>query len=217
MAAWKRARGPPDRSVNGFERFDLSRTDVHDRLLICPTGDAHSSATMTDVQTDTPAIEYETVRTIGKLVLTTLSLLFLLSLVSLLPGVDRLIPGTPVTFAAVVGAIVTLAIVALLLYLAPALAKLVRSTLEGPTHVVDDVSDIVQLLVVFVAVLVAHRGLEPAIVPLLGSVTWVYDVVFFAIALPPLSILAARLYVSLDPMAELLADRVSTDESDEPS
>ena len=172
---------------------------------------------MTDTQTDTPAIEYETVRTIGKLVLTTLSLLFLLSLVSLLPGVGRLIPGTPVTFAAVVGAVVTVAIVALLLYLAPALAKLVRSTLEGPTHVVDDVSDIVQLLVVFVAVLVAHRGLEPAIVPLLGSVTWVYDVVFFAIALPPLSILAARLYVSLDPMAELLADRVSTDESDEPS
>ena len=204
-------------AVNGFERFDLAKTDVHDRLLICPTGDAHSSATMTDTQTDASAIEYETVRTIGKLVLTTLSLLFLLSLVSLLPGVDRLIPGTPVTFAAVVGAVVTLAIVALLLYLAPALAKLVRSTLEGPTHVVDDVSDIVQLLVVFVAVLVAHRGLEPAIVPLLGSVTWVYDVVFFAIALPPLSILAARLYVSLDPMAELLADRVSTDESDEPS
>ncbi len=172
---------------------------------------------MTDVQTDPPAFEYETVRTIGKLVLTTLSLLFLLSLVSLLPGIDRLIPGTPVSFAAVVGAVVTLAIVALLLYLAPALAKLVRSTLEGPTHVVDDVSDIVQLLVVFVAVLVAHRGLEPAIVPLLEGMAWIYDVVFLAIALPPLSILAARVYVSLDPMADLLAERFSTDESDDRS
>ncbi|WP_049925684.1 hypothetical protein [Halopiger goleimassiliensis] len=164
---------------------------------------------MTDARTEPPAIDYRTVHSIGKLLLTTLSLLFLLSLVSLLPGVDRLIPGTPVTFVAVVSAIVTVAVVALLLYLAPALARLVRKTLTGPDRVVDDVASIVQLSVVFVAVLVAHRGLEPAITPLLEGLAWMYDVVFLAVALPPLAILAARLYVSLDPMAELLADRLS--------
>lgn len=163
---------------------------------------------MTDTRTDPSAIDHDTVHSIGKLLLAALSLLFLLSLVSLLPGVDRVIPGTSIPFVAVVSAIVTVAIVALLLYLAPALARLVRSTLHGPAQVVDDVAAIVQLLVVFVAVLIAHRGLAPAIVPLLDGAAWVYDVVFLAIALPPLGILAARLYVSLDPMAELLADAV---------
>ncbi|EMA39512.1 hypothetical protein [Halobiforma nitratireducens] len=157
-------------------------------------------------------MDRDTVRTVGKLLLATLAAILLLSLMSLLPGIDRVIPGTPVTFVAVVGAIVTVAIVALLLYLAPALASLLRSTLEGPPSIVDDVASIVQLFVVLVAVLVAHRGLEPAIAPLLGDLAWTYDVVFLVIALGPLAILAARIYVSIDPIAELFADRVVGDE-----
>ncbi|WIV66208.1 hypothetical protein [Natrialbaceae archaeon AArc-T1-2] len=157
------------------------------------------------------AVDHETLRSVSKLVLSTLSLILLLSVVAVLPGVGHVIPGTPMTFVAAVGAIATVAIVGLLLYLAPALAKLVRSTLEGPQPVVDDVASIVQLFVVLVAVLVAHRGLAPALTPLLGGAVWVYDLVFLALALPPLAILAARLYVSLDPMAELLAESVTDD------
>ncbi|WP_244510172.1 hypothetical protein [Natronobacterium texcoconense] len=161
-------------------------------------------------------MDHDTVRTVGKLLIATLSAILLLSLISVLPGVDRVIPGTPVTFVGVVGAIVTVAIVALLLYLAPALASLLRSALEGPPAVVDDIASIVQLLVVFLAVIVAHRGLAPLFVPLLGDAGWTYDVVFLAIALPPLAILAARLYVSLEPISELLAERVTRgDERDE--
>ena len=167
-------------------------------------------------------VDRDTVQSVGKLVLATLALIWLLYLVSILPGVDRVIPGTPVTFAAIAGAIATVTIVGLLLYLAPALADLVRSTVDGPAQVVDDVASIVHLFVVLVAVLVAHRGLAPLLVPILEqpagihNAGWMYDVLFLALALPPLAILAARIYVSIDPISELLADKVtrSTTETD---
>ena len=160
-------------------------------------------------------VDRDTVQSVGKLVLATLALIWLLYLVSILPGVDRVIPGTPVTFAAIAGAIATVTIVGLLLYLAPALADLVRSTIDGPAQVVDDVASIVHLFVVLVAVLVAHRGLAQLLVPILEqpagieNAGWMYDVLFLALALPPLAILAARVYVSLDPISELLADKVA--------
>lgn len=162
---------------------------------------------MADNRATFGSLDHESAHRIGKLLLATLALVLLLSLAWLLPGIGRVVPGTPVTFVAVLGALVTLAIVSLLLFLAPALATLVRSTLEGPQHVVEDVATIVQLLVVFVAIVVAHRGLEPVIVPLFGGAGWAYDVLFFALALPPLAVVALLLYVSLDPMAQVLADR----------
>ena len=170
---------------------------------------------MTETRPSVPeSLDRDTVQSVSKLVLATLSLVFVLYLASILPGVDRLVPGAPVTVAAVVGAVVTVAVVGLLLYLAPTLAELVRSTLQGPETVVDDVAAIVHLFVVLIAVLVAHRGLERAVVPLLGGAAWVYDVLFLALALPPLAILAARLYVSLDPISELVAGKVTASDRD---
>lgn len=158
------------------------------------------------------SLDDDTVLVTTKLVVAMLALSGLLTLVSLLPGVDRLIPGTPVSFVALIGAAVTLAVVGLLLLLAPTLAELVRSTVTGPASVVEDVAAIVNLFVVLLAVLVAHRGLAPAITPLLDSAAWTYDVVFLAFALPPLAILAARLYVSLDPISEHLATKLTGSE-----
>lgn len=155
------------------------------------------------------AVDRDTARTIVKLVLSALGLLAVLALVSLLPGIDRVVPGTPVSIVALASAIVTVALVGLLFLLAPTLAALVRSTFEGAEQVVDDVASIVHLFVVLLAVLVAHRGLAPAIVPVLDGAAWAYDVVFFAIALGPLAILVARLYVSLDPISELLAAKIA--------
>jgi len=170
---------------------------------------------MTENRFEYAAVDRETVRRIGKLLLATLALILVLTLVSFLPGIDRLVPGSPITFLAVVSAIVTIATVALLLSLAPAVATFVHSVVQGPTQVVEDIAAISQLLVVFVAMVIAHRGLAPAVVPLLGEIAWVYDVVFFAIALPPLAILAVRVYVSLDPMADLLAERVIRSTTDD--
>lgn len=148
-----------------------------------------------------------TVRVVSKIVLSVLSLAFLLYLVTLLPGVDRLIPRTPITFAAVIAAIVAAAVVALLVYVAPRLAALIRDTFQGPQAVVENIGGAVHWLVLLAAVLVAHRGFTGAITPFLDGFVWVYDMVFLIIALVPMVFLSVRLYAALDPGAEFLADR----------
>lgn len=156
----------------------------------------------------TSAVGHDTVRSVSKLLLSTAALVFVLSLLTLLPGVDRLVPETPVTFAALLGAVVTIAVVALLLSLAPRLASLARMTLAGPRDVVENLASVVYWLVVLAAVLVAHSGLAGAVTPLFDGATWAYDVGFLLLALPPVTVVAARLYVTLDPGADLVADTV---------
>ena len=66
------------------------------------------------------------------------------------------------------------------------------------------------------AVIVAHWGLAPAVTSLIP--TWVYDVGFLVLSLPPLAFVAARLYHTLDPAADLVTDRVvGTSEKDDES
>jgi len=159
----------------------------------------------------TSSVGRETVRSVAKILLAAGSLLFVAYLVSLLPGVDRIVPQTPVSIAALVGAFVTVVVVALLLVAAPKLAQLTRMALTGPRDVVENLASLVYWLVALTAVLIAHRGLAGAVVPLLGA--WVYDVVFLLAALPAVAIVAARLYAALDPAAELFADSVTETDS----
>lgn len=159
-------------------------------------------------------LDRDVVRSVSKILLAAASLAFVLYLLSLLPGVDRLVPQTPVTFAAVVGAIVTVAVVALLAHAAPRLATLVRMSLTGPRAVVENVASIVYWLVVLAAVLVAHRGLAGVVTPFLDGAGWLYDVAFLLFALPAVAVIAARLYVTLDPAADLFADRIAGDTDD---
>ena len=161
------------------------------------------------------SVDRETVRTVAKSLLAVVSLVFLLYLVRLLPGVDRLVPQTAVTFAAVVGAVVTALLVGLLLYAAPKLASLTRVSLDGPETVVENIASIVYWLVVLGAILVAHRGFAGAVVPLFGGSEWIYDVVFLIAALPVLAFVAVRLYHNLDPGAELVADGVAGDSKEQ--
>lgn len=161
----------------------------------------------------TGSVGHETVRSVSKILLGAAALVFVAYLVSLLPGVDRLVPQTPVTFAALIGAFVTLVVVALLLSAAPKLAELTRMALGGPQEVIENFASLVYWLVVLAAVLVAHAGLAGALVPFLGGVAWLYDVAFLLLALPAVAFVAARLYASIDPTAELLADRVAGSEN----
>lgn len=149
-----------------------------------------------------------TVRSVSKILLTAVSLIFVLYLVTLLPGADRIVPQTPVTVAALVGTIVSLALVALLLYAAPKVAALARMSLQDPQKLVENVVSISYWLVVLAAVFVAHRGLTGALVPFFEGFAWLYDVVFLLLALPILAFIVARLYVSVDPGADLLADAI---------
>jgi hypothetical protein len=150
------------------------------------------------------------VRAATKVVLGVGALVLVLALASMLPGVGRLLPESPVGVLAVAGALTALAVAALLVYLARGLAALVRVSLDGPREVVEHLASVVHWVVVLFAVLVVHAGLGAVVTPVLGGLTWLYDVALLLVALVPLTVVAARLYVSLDPAADLLADRLDS-------
>jgi len=162
------------------------------------------------------AVDESTLRSSIRLLLAAVGLVFLLFLVSLLPGLDRLVPQTPVSFAALVGAVVTLAVVGLLVVLAPMLASLVRVTLAEPKELVEHLASVVLYFVLLVAVLVAHQGLAAAVTPFLGGAAWLYDIAFLLLSLPPLIVVAVRLYAALDPATDLLTRKVTTSGAREP-
>ncbi len=175
---------------------------------------------MTETEsTATDAFDRDTVRSASRVAIAALALVGVLYLFTLLPGVDRLVPLTPVTVAAVASAVVTAAVVALLLFAAPKVASLTRAALhrtDAAAHVervVENASAMAYWLVVLAAVLVAHRGLAGAVVPLIGGFAWAYDAAFLLAAFVPLVFVVARLTVTVDPLSELVADRVASGES----
>lgn len=153
-------------------------------------------------------IERETARTVGKVLFGAVALVFLTYLAALLPGVDRLIPGTAISFGLVVRAIGTIAVAGVLAYAASGLATLTRTAIDA-RPVAENVASVVYWLVILAAVLVAHWGLAPLAATLFGSSVWIYDTLFLLAALGPLLVVAVRLYVTIDPAADLFAERVS--------
>jgi hypothetical protein len=149
-----------------------------------------------------------TVRAVSKVGLAVVAAAVVLALAAQLPGLGLLVPGTPVTLGALFGALATVAVVALLWYLATGLSALTARALTGPRRVVESAASVVYWVVVFVAVLVAHEGFEAAVVPLIGA-AWLYDLAFLLVGLVPLVVVTARLSVALDPAADLFADRVT--------
>lgn len=161
----------------------------------------------------TESIGRETARTVAKLVLGALSLVWLAVLVSLLPGIDRLLPATTATLVAIAAGIASLSVAGILVYVASGLAASVRRRMNGPRPLDEHLASFVHWTVILVAVLVAHWGLAPVLVPMIGEMTWLYDVVFFVLALPPVAIVATRLYAALDPAAEEVADSVAGEDA----
>lgn len=160
------------------------------------------------------SLDRETVRSITKLVLLALWLVVALYLLTLLPGADRLVPQTPVTVDALVSALASIVVVGLLLSLAPKLGSFVRTGIEGPKVLVADIASVVYWLVVLAAVLVAHRGLAGVVTPSLDGMVWMYDGVFFLLALPAILIIGARLYATLDPGSAFVADKLLGQDQD---
>lgn len=168
------------------------------------------------------ALDRDTVRSTSKLLIGALAVVGVLAVVTLLPGVDRLVPFAPVTFAAVATAVVALAVAGILLYAAPKFALLTRLTLGGrgadaerdapPSRIAENAGGMAYWLVVFGAVLVAYRGLAGVAVPVLDGAAWAYDAAFLFVALVPVVFLVARLTVTVDPLAEAVADRVAGDD-----
>jgi len=159
-------------------------------------------------------IDQRTVHHVMKLALATLAVLVVLAFASMLPGGSWLVPGTSVSVVAVISAVATLAVVGLLLVLAPALATLTRSAVTDDPTVASKAGTVVRIATVLIAVLIAHRGLEAAVTPLLGGIAWLYDVAFLLLSVPLLLALAIVLYTSLEPTADLwTTSLVGTDDS----
>lgn len=152
-------------------------------------------------------VDRRTVRTVSKLLLNAGASVFVLGLVSVVPGVGRLASQTPVTFQAVVAAVAAAVAAGVLVYLAPLFASLTRNALQGPTQVVDDVASVVHWVAVFAAVVVAHAGFAGVAAQLVADALWLYDLAFLLLALPVVAVVATRLYVTLGPGADVLADR----------
>ncbi|GAB7008143.1 hypothetical protein [Halorubrum trueperi] len=164
------------------------------------------------------AFDRDTVRPASRIAIAAIALVGVLYLFTLLPGMDRLVPLTPVTFAAVASAVVTAGVVALLLFAAPKFASLARMSLHRSDAeqyvetVAENASGMVYWLVVLSAVLVAHRGFAAAITPLLDGFAWTYDAAFLLVSLVPLVFVVARLTVTVDPLSAFVADRVAGEE-----
>lgn len=160
-------------------------------------------------------LEERTLKPVVKLLLVAGSLLLLWGMVSNLPGIDALIPGTGVSFGALVGALLTIAIVTVLVYVAVRIEPVITQVLRGPADVVADVASIAKHALLFVAVLTAHSGLAPLVTPILEGVdlVWTYDLLFLVLALVPTAVIAIRLIGNLDAFAAGITGAVTAGES----
>lgn len=158
-------------------------------------------------------VDSDTVQSVSRRLLTAAWVVVVLALLTLVPGIDRVVPQTSVTSIAVLGAVASLAVVGLLLYAAPKVAALVRMALHGPRRVVENIASAAYWLVVLGGVLVAHRGLAGVVVPLLGGRAWLHDTGFLLLAVPVVAVVGTRLYASLGPGSRLLAETVTANES----
>lgn len=131
-----------------------------------------------------------------------------------LPGTDQVLPGTDIAVADLIVAAGTVGIVGTLIWAGPAVRDLVESSLEGPSTVVADAAAVARYLLVFLAVLIAHWGLEAIIVPLL-DISWTYDLIFFLLAVAPLAVIAYHVYSCLDPLTNFVMERLVKDDRDQ--
>lgn len=163
---------------------------------------------MTD-QTDTfrfvPERDETAVRRIVRTGLALAGLLFLLRLLAVLPGIDRLLAGLSVPLEALVLAAATALVVVALVRVAPAVERVVEEALDGPEGAVADAAAAAKLLVGFAAVVVAYRGFAPALAPTFRAfdLGGVYHLAFLVAGLAVLAALARRLYRCWEPVTDL--------------
>jgi hypothetical protein len=144
-------------------------------------------------------------RSIVKLLLGVVGLLALLFLLTLVPPLERLIPGTPITFEALLTGILAVVIFGLLVVVGDQLGELTRERLAGtpeerfPWHA----GAAVKYLVVFLAFLVTYEPLARTTVPFLlrNGIPWTYDMAFTAVSVALLALATYYAYRCLDPVA----------------
>lgn len=158
-------------------------------------------------------IEELEISSLVKLVIVIIVLLFLLVFVSVLPGLDQLVPGLPITFGAIVSAVVTLAIVLLLVRVAARIRTIIQHLLIDIAEIETHSTAVVYWTVVFLAVVIAYEGFEAATAPILveAGLLWTYDLVFLLLGMIPLAFVGYHLFQLLDPLADWCVRKLRSD------
>lgn len=154
------------------------------------------------------AVEPALIQKMSKLTLLVIWLVVMMYLISLLPGVDRIIPQTPVTVVASISAIVTVLIVGLLISLASKLATTVHGIVEPYEPFSEHASSVAYWAVILLAVLIAHRGFAGLVVPFLEELAWVYDSIFLILALPAVVCIGVRIYLMVEPGSQAISAKM---------
>jgi len=155
---------------------------------------------------------------IVKLLLGVVGLFVLLFLLTLVPPFERRIPGTPITFEALLTAVVVVVIFGLFVVVADQLGELTRERLgrrdEGD-ELPMNAGTTVRYLVVFLAFLVMYRPLADATVPFLvrNDTPWVYDLTFSVVSLVLLALVAYYAYRCIDPVTTRISGEFLSEES----
>lgn len=162
--------------------------------------------------TDTNEVVEELTRPVIKLVLALVALFILQIIVNNLPGLNTVIPGTNIPASAGIVALITLAIVGILVNFGVEIEPRLQRALSGPQDVINDLATIVKFLVFLVAIVVAYSGLAGVIVPFLipDPGPGVYDIGFLLLALVPTIVVAHRMFTNLDDLTDLLTQQVKS-------
>jgi hypothetical protein len=154
------------------------------------------------------APEESTVRTLVRAGLALVGLLVVVGLLAVTPGIDRLLAGLTVSPWALALAVVTLLVVGALLWVAPEVERAVLEALDGPELAVENAAAAAKLLVGFVAVAIAYRGVAPAVTPTFRAfdIAGLYHLGFLLVGLLVLAAFARRLYRCWEPVTEVLTE-----------
>ena len=156
------------------------------------------------------------VEEITKLLLGAAGLVVLAGLLSIIPPLERTVPGTPdgvfVSFETLVSGLVTVVVVGLFLVVADELEALVVERLPGRDPLVADAGAVVKYLVVFLVLVAAYGPLAAVATPFLmpSDTVWVFDLAYVLVALLPLGVVASIVVGDLDELASVSVDAFRT-------
>lgn len=155
----------------------------------------------------------ELTRPIIKLLVALIGLFILRFIVTRLPGLETQIPGdTPIAFATLAAAIITLVMVAIIANFGREVEPRLNRVLSGPSDVVADMSEIVKHMVFLVGIFIAYDGISGVVLPFLfpDPGRWAYDVAFLLVALVPTAIIAHRMFGNIEEITDLLTQQVKS-------
>ena len=157
------------------------------------------------------------VRSLAWLVFVAAALLFLLGLSRVVPGAEHALPAIEMTVGDLSAAIVSIALVLLLISVATRVRLIIRREWSERTEIAIPVAGIAHWTIIYGAVIIAYEGLHGAVYSLTVEtpLLWIYDAGFFMLGVIILLLIAYQMVRVLDPLAQLCSNRFSSRSTDD--